>query len=136
MSGEGREVFCRGRRDKPCPPSVNLRWSQKRWLGFPRMLTVHEPGLGEIPQPDVELRLCVNEVSGTSLKGWPHGSPGCCPAPYPSCEVNKRAGGCKKGQKHPATGQHPTVGQHLVMEQHPVVGQHPVVEEQSTMGKH
>lgn len=35
----------------------------------PKALTADEPDLGIIPQPDMELRLHVNKISGTSMKG-------------------------------------------------------------------
>lgn len=44
----------------------------KKVACVPKTLAADEPDLGIIPQPDTELRLCVNKVSGTSVKGWPH----------------------------------------------------------------
>lgn len=43
--------------------------AKKRWPLSPEMLAVDGPDLGIIPQPDAELRLRVNKVSGTSGKG-------------------------------------------------------------------
>lgn len=93
MSGESREVFSSGKERQAVSAEALTRGraeKKKRWRASPERLMADEADLGIIPQPEAKLGLRVNKVSGTSVKGWPHGSPGCSPA---------RGGGVEQGSQ-------------------------------------
>lgn len=70
MSGDRREVVSSGKERQATSAKVLTRGGAKKgWRVSPEMLTVDELKLGVTPQPDAELRLRVNKVSGTSGKG-------------------------------------------------------------------
>lgn len=76
MSGESQELL-----DQPHPHKYGPKEEPKKVACIPRELGADEEGLGITPQPGPEPRPCVNRESGTSVKGWPHGSQGCSPGP-------------------------------------------------------